>query len=210
MNKTIYPMNTAAKDREHKRRMRNILSGIFLSAVLVIAGACASSPPEIYRDTNMDIGSIYTVAVMPFVNLSRDQLASDRVRDVLTTMLLADGRMYVIPSGEVARQVSVAGITNPYAPTNDEVIKIGKMLKAQGVITGVIREYGDVRSGQATANVISLSVQLTEVDTGKVVSSVGITKGGIGIGERLFGGGGEPMNDVTSKAIKDVIKKLLD
>jgi hypothetical protein len=53
-------------------------------------------------------------------------------------------------------------------------------------------------------------VQLTEVDTGKVVSSVGSTKGGIGIVERLFGGGGEPMNDVTAKALKDVIKKLLD
>jgi polysaccharide biosynthesis protein PelC len=210
MKRKINLMNTDAKDRKKKGRMRNILYGALLSAALVLTGACASSPPEVYRDANMDIGSIYTVAVMPFVNLSRDQLASDRVRDVLTTMLLADGRMYVIPAGEVSRQVSLAGISNPYAPTNDEIIKIGKMLKAQGVITGTIREYGDVRSGAATANVISLSVQLTEVDTGKVVSSVGLTKGGIGIVERLFGGGGEPMNDVTAKAIKDVIKKLLD
>jgi len=146
---------------------------------------------------------------MPFVNLSKDQLASDRVRDVFTTMLLADGRMYVIPAGEVARQVGLAGITNPYAPTVDEVVKLGKMLKTQGVITGVIREYGDVRAGTSTANVISLSVQLTEVDTGKVVSSVSSTKGGIGFTERMFGGGGEPMNDVTEKAIKDVIIKLI-
>jgi hypothetical protein len=116
----------------------------------------------------------------------------------------------VIPAGEIARQVSLAGIPNPYAPTNEEVIKLGKMLKAQAVITGTIREYGEVRSGAASANVISLSVQLTEVDTGKVVSSVGVTRGGIGMSERLFGGGGEPMNDITAKAIKDVIKKLLD
>jgi hypothetical protein len=50
---------------------------------------------------------------------------------------------------------------------------------------------------------------LTEVDTGKVISSVSSTKGGIGFIERLFGGGGEPMNVVTTKAIKDVINKLL-
>ncbi len=185
-----------------------ILHGIILCMVLFVGG-CAPRSSEVYRDPSMDFGSIYTVAIMPFVNLSRDQLASDRVRDVFTTMLLADGRVYVVPSGEVARQVFVAGIANPYAPTTEEIIKLGKMLKAQAIITGVIREYGDVRTGQASANVISLGVQLTEVDTGKVVSSVSSTKGGIGIIERFFGGGGEPMNDVTEKAIKDAISKLL-
>ncbi len=203
-------MNMDEQNRKAPGQARNVMLRIILAGLLVAAGACAKSSPEIYRDTNMDIGAIYTVAVMPFVNLSRDQLASDRVRDVFTTMLLADGRMYVIPAGEVQRQVTMAGIGNPYAPTNEEIIKLGKMMKAQAVITGTIREYGEVRSGSAAANVISLSVQLTEVDTGKVVSSVGITKGGIGIMERLFGGGGEPMNDITAKAIKDVIKKLLD
>jgi len=193
-----------------RERGMNILRRTILCLVLVAAaGGCASSSLEVYRDPNMDLGAIYTVAVMPFINLSKDQLASDRVRDVFMTMLLADGRMYVVPSGEVARQVSLAGIANPYAPTNEEVIKLGKMLKAQGVITGVIREYGDVRAGTSTANVISLGVQLTEVDTGKVVSSVSSTKGGIGLMERMFGGGGEPMNDVTEKAIKDVISKLI-
>ncbi len=205
----IARMNTKEENSKLPGRARKTLISILLTAVLMATGACASSK-ETYRDANMDMGAVYTVAVMPFINLSRDQLAGDRVRDVFTTMLLADGRMYVIPGGEVARQISMAGVSNPVAPTNDEVIKIGKMLKAQAVITGTIREYGEVRSGAASANVISLSVQLTEVDTGKVVSSVGVTKGGIGLTERLFGGGGEPMNDVTAKAIKDVIKKLLD
>ena len=191
-------------------RGMNILYRFFLSVVLLTAAACASPTAPAYKDPNMDLGSIYTVAVMPFMNLSKDQLASDRVRDVFMTMLLADGRVYVVPAGEVARQVGQAGIANPFAPTNEEVIKLGKMLKVQGVVTGVIREYGDVRAGTASANVISLSVQLSEVDSGRVVSSVESTKGGIGLTERLFGGGGEPMNDVTNRAIKDVIKRLLE
>lgn len=191
------------------KKMR-VLFQSFLCIALFSAAACAPSSTQVYRDPDMDIGSIYTVAVMPFVNLSKDQLASDRVRDVFMTMLLADGRVYTVPTGEIARQVSLAGITNPFAPTNDEVIKLGKMLKAQGVITGVIREYGEARAGSASANVISLGVQLTEVDTGKVVGSVSSTKGGIGVKERLFGGGGKPMNNVTQEAIADVIKKLLE
>jgi len=187
----------------------NLLCVTALLAVIITAAGCKSQSLEVYRDQKMDIGSIYTVAVMPLVNLSRDQMAAERVRDVLITMLLADGRVYVIPTGEVARQVSMVGIVNPSLPTNEEVIKLGKALKVQGVLTGTIKEYGDVRAGSATANVISMSMLLTEVDTGKVVSSVSSTKGGIGFFERLFGGGGEPMNVVTAKAIKDVINKLL-
>jgi hypothetical protein len=185
------------------------LCKIILCMVLLAAGGCASRSSDLYRDPNMDLGSIYTVVVMPFVNLSRDQLATDRVRDVLATMLLANGRVYVVPAGEVARQASMAGIANPAVPPTEDVIKLGKVLKAQGIITGVIKEYGEVRAGSASANMISLSVQLTEVDTGKVVSSVVSTRGGIGVIERLFGGGGEPMNDVTEKAIRDVIGKLI-
>src|SRR5512143_2711566 len=196
-------------EMNHIKNGRNLVYRTIVAAVLIAAVGCGSPSLEVYRDQNMDIGSVYTVAVMPFVNLSREQLAAERVRDVFMTMLLADGRMYVVPPGEVARQVSMAGIATPSSPTNEEVIRLGKMMKAQGIITGVIKEYGEVRSGSASANVIALSVQLTEVDTGKVVSSVSSTKGGIGLLERFFGGGGEPMNVVTEKAIKDVISKLL-
>jgi hypothetical protein len=185
----------------------NIVFRISLSIVLIVTAACASQ--ETYRDTKMDLGSIYTVAIMPLMNLSRDQTASERVRDVLQTMLLATGNVYVIPPGEVAKQYGMAGVVYPSTPTIDESIKLGKMLKVDAVITGVVREYGEVRSGSASANVISVSVQLTEIQTGKVVSSVASTRGGIGFMERMFGGGGEPMNDITEKSIKDVISELL-
>ena len=95
----------------------SVLYRFFLCVALFAAAACASSSSQVYRDPNMDIGSIYTVAVMPFVNLTKDQLASDRVRDVFMTMMLADGRVYTVPTGEIARQVSLAGIANPFAPT---------------------------------------------------------------------------------------------
>jgi hypothetical protein len=156
----------------------------------------------------MDFGSVYTVAVMPFANLTKEQLAADRVRDVFMTMLLASGEVYVLPQGEVARGIALAGIANPAAPSNDEAKKFAQLVKADAVITAVIREYGEMRSGSATANVISLSVQMTEAQTGRVVLSIANTKGGIGITDRLFGGGGEPMNTITEKAIKDVIDKL--
>jgi hypothetical protein len=188
------------------RKGMNMLKRVILVMVIISLTACASE--ETYKDPKMDFGSVYTVAVMPFANLTKEQLAADRVRDVFMTMLLASGEVYVLPQGEVARGLALAGVVNPAAPSNDEAKKFAQLVKADAVITAVIREYGEMRSGSATANVISLSIQMTEAQTGRVVLSVSNTKGGIGITDRLFGGGGEPMNTITEKAIKDVIEKL--
>jgi len=158
----------------------------------------------------MDFGSIKSVAVMPFANLSKDQLAGERVRDVFNTMLMASGAIYSIPTGEVARGVAAAGIANPASPSPDDVMKMAKNVKVDAVISGVVREYGDVRSGTASADVISVSLQMMEAQTGRVVWSASTTQGGIGMMDRLFGGGGRPLNDVTEKAVNELINKLFE
>ncbi len=198
------------QSREMSMLIRKTIKGLqvcILFFSLVSFTACVTHG-DVYRDPNMDFGAIRTVAVMPFVNLTRDQLAGERVRDVFMTMLLATGGVYVIPQGEVARAVLTAGITNPAAPTKEEILKFATFVKADAVITGVVREYGEVRSGTTSANVISLSLQMIEAQTGKIVWSASSTKGGIGMKERLLGGGGEPLNDSTEKAVRDVINKL--
>ena len=65
-----------------------------------------------------------------------------------------------------------------------------------------------MRSGTSSDTVIALSMQMLEAQTGRVVWAATSTKGGITIGDRLFGGGGEPMNVVTEKAVDEIIDKL--
>ncbi|RII25943.1 MAG: penicillin-binding protein activator LpoB [Geobacter sp.] len=177
-------------------------------AMVSLTGCAAFHPSGTYRNENMDFGSIRTVEVLPFVNLSRDNSAGERVRDVLITALLASGGVYVVPIGEVNRGVVRAAIANPAAPSAEEIVKLGSFIKADGVITGTLKEYGEVRSGTAVGNVISLSLQLMETQTGKVVWSASTTRGGVSVTDRLFGGGGEPMNTITEKAVDDLINKL--
>jgi hypothetical protein len=156
----------------------------------------------------MDFSSVRSVAVMPFANLSRDQGAGDRVRDVFSTSLFASGSVYVVPAGDVARAAATSGLVNSSGPTSEEVIRLGKLLKIDAIVTGVVKEYGEVRSGTASANVAALSAQMQEVGTGKVVWSATTTKGGIGTSERLFGGGGQPLEKVTQEAVDDLLDKL--
>ncbi len=186
--------------------------GLLIAVLLCLAAApsvCMAQVTDVYRDPNMDFGSIQTVAVLPFSNLARDQVVAERVRDVFINRLLASGAVYVLPVGEVAHGVAQMEIQTPSSPTSDEVVKLGALLKADAVITGVVREYGEVRSGTTTANIISMSIQLIEAGTGRIVWSASSTKGGISFWDRLIGGGGQPLNRVTEQAIEALFDKLL-
>jgi hypothetical protein len=185
------------------------VAAVVLAGMAMAAPVCTAQVSDVYRDPNMDFGSIKTVAVLPFSNLTRDSVVSERVRDVFINRLLASGAVYVLPVGEVARGLTKLEIQNPTAPTSEEIVKLGGLLKVDAVFTGVVREYGEVRSGTTTANVISLSVQLIETGTGRVVWSGASTKGGISFWDRLIGGGGQPLNKVTADAIDALFDKLL-
>jgi hypothetical protein len=188
-------------------RTKRIIRTVTLTLAWALA-ACGHGSRETYQDQNMDFGAIKSIAVMPFTNLSRDNLAGERVRDVFSTMLLATGAVYVVPYGEVARNVAKAGIGSPATPSVEEVVRLGTMLKAEAIIVGTVKEYGEVRSGTASGNVVSMSVQLFETATGKVVWSGATTKGGVSFKDRLLGGGGEPLNDATEAAVDDLLGKM--
>jgi polysaccharide biosynthesis protein PelC len=173
------------------------------------APVCEAQVTDVYRDPKMDFGSIQNVAVMPFANLARDQVVAERVRDVFISRLLAAEAVYVLPVGEVARGIAKTEVQAPSSPMIEEVVKLGAFLKVDAVITGVVREYGETRSGTSTANIISMSIQLIETGTGKIVWSASSTKGGISFWNRLIGGGGQPMNKVTEQAVDALFDKLL-
>jgi TolB-like protein len=189
-------------------RLRLAVAILVLGGLVGIARTSAQVT-DVFRDSRMDFGSIQTVAVLPFTNLSRDQIVAERVRDVFISRLLATNAVYVLPVGEVARGISGTELQNPQAPAPEDIVRLGAFLKAEAVITGVIREYGEVRSGSSAANVISMSIQLIETGTGRVVWSASSTKGKVSFWNRLIGGGGEPMNRVTEKAIDAIFDKLL-
>jgi hypothetical protein len=181
-----------------------------LTLALVAALAACGGGRKTYRDQQMEFGSIRTVAVLPMQNLSRDTNAGDRVRETFSGALLSTGAVYVLPVGEVARSIARLGLTTPATPAVEDVLKLGKALQADAVVTGVVREYGETRSGTATANLVSVSLQVYETQTGKVVWSGSATRGGVTLPIRLFGGGGPPLNELTEQTIDALLDQLFN
>jgi hypothetical protein len=189
------------------RTPRSALAAVATTLVLALSGC--SHAPRTYTNTAMDFGSVRSVAVLPFWNLSKDPQGADRVRDVFTNALLATNAVYVIPTGEVARVVQRLNIATPVTPTAEDVVKLAQMLKVDAVITGVLKEYGEVRTSSAAAHIVALSVQMQEASTGKVVWAGSSSKGGVGLGDRLLGStGGRPINEVTEAAVDDLLGQL--
>lgn len=190
-------------------KFKPIFSTVLVSFCLsLLVAGCARMKPAVYFNQNMDFSSLHTVAVMPFQSLTGDTNAAERVRNVFINMLLATQSVYVLPPGEVDRGIRLVGMVNSSSPSVEEIKKLAGILKVDAVITGELREYGEVRTGSSTANVISVGVRIIEAQAGNIVWSASSTKGGITVTDRLFGGGGEPMNTVTEEAINDLLNKL--
>jgi hypothetical protein len=179
---------------------------VVISFSLVLHAGCVTD--DVYFEPAMDFGSLQTVAILPFQNLTNIDHAAERVRDAFTGMLLATGAVYVLPPGEVARGLGMVGRFPPDGPSIEQVKKLAGVLEVDAIITGVVTEYGPIRSGAASANVIAVSLRMIEKDSGLVVWSASTTQGGISVWDRLVGGGGEPMSKVTVKAINDLLDKL--
>ena len=190
------------------KRQHGSVERIVASFLLILVAGCASD--DVYFEPNMDFGSLQTVAVLPFTNLTGAEEAAERVRDTFMGMLLATGALYVLPPGEVARGMSKLGRFSAEGPSSEQIKQLSTILDVEGVFTGVVREYGSVRSGSTSANIVSISLQLIDVSSGIVVWSASSTKGGVGIVDRLIGGGGDPMDTVTVKAINELLDKLFE
>lgn len=187
---------------------RSLCRKLVILCFLISFPGCITT--DVYFEPDMDFASLRAIAVMPFQNLTREEDAAERVRDAFSGMLLATEAVYVLPAGEVARAIARTGALPSGGPSAEQIKKLSGILEVDAVITGVLREYGEVRSGSTSANVASLSLQMIEATTGRVVWSAASTKGGITLWDRLFGGGGEPMNKVTEKVVDDLLDKLFD
>jgi hypothetical protein len=186
-----------------------VIAWLVVVSALALTGCAAKRNEAVtYHDPSMDFSLIRSVAVVPFENRTADRNAGEIVRDILMTMLQATGAVYVVPPGEVGRGLSRVSADQQSMPTPEEVVELAANVSADAVITGAVLEYGQARSGTASANLVTVTVRMMEGETGRVIWSAASTKGGVTAGDRLVGGGGRPMAGVTEAAVEDLLDKL--
>jgi TolB-like protein len=154
----------------------------FIACALIL-GLFACGGPSTFLNANTDWTFYKQVGVLPFVNLTSDHFAGEKLQSAFITELFLSNRFQVMEPGEfnakVYQALKTSSSQSAQELTIDQIKEVGKTTGVQGVIEGVIREYSMIRVGQADYPIISLNFRLIDVPTGTVVWMTSYTmKGG--------------------------------
>jgi len=185
--------------------------GTLLVASLLFLMNC--SGPSTFINKEADWTFYKKIGLLPFVNLSPDRFAGEKVQSAFVTELYLSSKFDVVEPGEFNARVAEVLKATGAQITQDlsaELIKaIGEKAGVQGIIAGTVREFTTVRIGQTDYPLISLSVRLIDVPTGTVVWMTSHTeKGGpnmpiISIGET------HTLGELTQKISHDIVSQFI-
>ena len=163
---------------------------------------------RMYINEEADFGFYERIGVLPFSNLSGDRNATEKVTSSFLTELLIGSRVDIATMGDMLksyRNVIKDERSNlPEQLTAEEAQAIGKDANVQGLLVGVVRDYSQVRSGQADFPLVSVAVRFIDCQSGKIVWTYEITrKGGPKFPVFSFGET-HTLGDMTSKVCRKV------
>jgi TolB-like protein len=180
-----------------------------MSTLLLLAAALSTgcSRDRQYVRPNADFSTIQAVTVLPFENVTSDKLAAERVQRIFISELLNLNVFELVEPALAARLVG----RDAFQASNvspDEIKKLGKDLKVQGIFLGSLLEYDEGRGGAAANPRVTVQIRLVETETGATVWSITRTAGGASLGSRLFGMGGSTAVRAAEEAVREALAAL--
>ena len=185
-------------------------SWILIAVVLCvpIMSACGSSAKSYIRP-RVDFSYIQSAAVLPFENLSRNELADERMRSVFLTEILAAQVMEIANPGETSAALNSLRISPTATLTPEQAVAIGERLSVDAVFSGVIEEYGFSGGRRDQSPEITAVFALTETETGSIIWRAQIHEAGSSFWRRLFGSSGDDIYEVSRKSVRKALGTLL-
>lgn len=179
---------------------------LIVSMLAIMLMSCGGY--RLYINEEADFGFYQRIGVLPFSNLSGDRNATEKVTSSFLTELLIDSRVEIATMGDMLksyRNVIKDERSNlPEQLTAEEAQALGKDANIQGILVGVVRDYSQVRSGQAEFPLVSIAVRFIDCQSGKIVWTYEITrKGGPKFPVFSFGET-HTLGDMTAKVCRKV------
>ena len=183
------------------------VSCLALFAFMIMMHGCSTGNMKQYIRPGADIGSIKTIAVLPFHNYTSEKHADENIRNKVSIELLSRG-FDIIEPGEIVMTLNELKIRSLDSLRNEDIQNIGNMLQADAVITGSVEEFG-ISSG-ITVSYPEVSVHLMMFDTssGRVIWSLWHTTGGASFWTRHFGAEGNTLYNAAARVIREAFDEL--
>ena len=188
---------------------RQTSAGWFALVVSSLLLASCGSSANSYIKPRVDFSFLQRAAVLPFENLSRDDLADERMRSVFLTEVLDAEILEIADPRETMAAVLAMGLVPGRALTPDEAVALGKKLSVDALFFGVVEEYAYTTSGRDRSPEITLVLGMTETQTGSNVWRVQLHETGGSFWQRLFGGGPGEFYEVSRDTVRKGLETLL-
>lgn len=178
-------------------------------SLLLLAAACKSGGGgQSYVHPNADLGSLKTVAVLPFENLTQERTAGDKVQRLFLTELLSMGLFEVVEPGLVTKTLRAERVESTEGLAPADIQRIGKALKADALFMGTVVDYNENRSGATPMPEVTIQARLVESQSGVTIWTSNRNRSGASLSVRLLGVGGDSLTETARKLIHDELKSL--
>jgi len=182
----------------------------FMVLITMILSGCRGNVPIYHVKSDVDFSFFKNVAVLPLDNLTNDKAAGEIVKQVVVSELLASGLIDVVIPGEVMSAISELGIQNISSLNKSQIKALGKALGVEAVIMGSVQQYGEVRSGNQSASEVTITLMMAEVESGNIIWSITLTRGGLDFMARHFGAQSETMSEIVQGVVREAIQTLVE
>lgn len=164
-------------------------------ALIVILSSCTAQLKSYRPDPS---NPIYTVAVLPFYNITNDVGGAMALRNELQRRI--EHRNYkALPLKEVDELLlNRMGITLGHQLEMTDAIELGRTLNVDGVIYGWVLDFDDVTTGVYNVKKVRAGFKLVDAKTGLTVWA-----GGRGVKTVLSGGGNRGAGATIAKELLD-------
>jgi len=181
---------------------------LILFAALLATG-CAAKHQTTYVHPMADLGSIRTVAVLPFDNMTRSDGAATKVQGIFLIELLSTGAFEVVEPGRVNKVVGSSRTASIDSFDSGDFKRLGQELGVDGLFLGTVVDFAETRTGNTPAPEVSIQLRLVEVVSGVTVWSTSDSKSGATLSRQLIGVGGQSLTEATHELVRRQLATLV-
>ena len=153
---------------------------VLIALATVVLSSCSGT--RSYLNPEADMGFYHRVGVAAFISLTDDPRAGQKLQRVFMTELLKRQDFDVVPAGQFEKIENDVRAKQSLAATSGldstAIRLIGGQTGAQGIIIGVVRDFRMERVGQDEFPLVAFSMQLVDVNSGRVVWDVSLGERG--------------------------------
>jgi hypothetical protein len=188
---------------------RGTTGAVLLLAVLPLGFLGCASSGQGYVNPDVNFGYMKRAAVLPFENLTRDDLAAERLHSVFLMELLDKDVLKLADAGETYAAMRALGLKGGSRLTPEQAVALGQKLEVDALFFGVVEEYGLSQVDRKRGPEVTAVFGLIETETGSVVWRAQANASGSSVLKKVFGGSASSLYDVSRDVVRKALRTLL-